>query len=200
MSTDDDTGWDGKTNNGNGSVVPVSESFIDELPVVHNVPADQVPRVLAKLAELNNSSKSIKLESYVDPTRQDRVYSNTQGDTDLIAETAALFGLTRRDAKEALLRARERVHGDVADMAFTEALRIGRPMRRRAWLNFGPTVDAAKRAEMDAAIKHWWVYPAVLVGPDGAPGGQSIWINIGNGRRAVISLEDYLAADWEVMP
>lgn len=65
-------------------------------------------------------------------------------------------------------------------MTFLEALRTGRPMRRRIFENtFGP-----------------WLY----LGESSGMLPQPVWRRIDSGEARGLSKLDYQAEDWEVMP
>jgi len=77
---------------------------------------------------------------------------------------------------------------------FAWAVAFKRPMRRAAWLHHKPTTgsDAEKYARL---VEAYWVFLRVI--PSGT--SDSMWIRLSDGVVHRLQLEDYLAADWEVM-
>jgi len=90
-----------------------------------------------------------------------------------------------------------------AALDFLSALRSGRPFRRRVWVARGPTADGVSAITQEKLMQHVWLYPQILfplVNDELQIGGPSIFRNIATGKLAPLTLPDYLATDWEIMP
>lgn len=166
----------------------------DPLPIM-KTPDMSDPSVREAVEKFIAQPHVLKLEDFVDPSAAPSNVEVIAPAIDHIQEVAALFGLTRNAARNALIAARENYRDIAAPMDFQSALRSGRPFRRKSWIK--PNPDPGM---MDALRSYWWAFPCIIRPDNGQMPSHATWLNIGTGQRMMFSPEDYLATDFEVMP